>query len=183
MKNIWNFECGCQRCDDEAVEDDAERERLMREEWPKIVVATAGTGDIEVNDTQLDYFRAKFRGDKKAAKRLVGKDVQMPDSSKQVSANAIRRAFCDKLEKTYRKDRKAPKTTLGIVYTETQDNFGPDYPRGCRNAVDVSDSTLIVRSLMAGLQNASPSQWRGALYPSPTAKDWPQGCGPAREWD
>jgi len=183
MKNVWNFECGCQKCEDEGLENDAERERLMRVEWPKIVAATAGTGDIAVDDTQLDFFRAKFRGDKKAAQRIVGKDVQMPDSSKQVASNALRRAFCDKLEKTYRKDRKSPKRTLGIVYTETQDDFGPDYPRGCRHAVDVSDFKLIVRSLMSGLQNASPSQRRGAVYSSTTAKDSPQGLGPAREWD
>lgn len=136
FRTVWQFKCDCQSCLDDSKDEDAERERLMREEWPKI----AAIKEITAHDA-ADEERARdnmLRGD------LVGISKMERDAGFQLEVasmeegNRLRAAFCDKLEATYAKGRKTPKWALATVYAATKDNFFIGYPRGCESPSEVN---------------------------------------------
>jgi hypothetical protein len=180
LQTVWNFKCDCGSCLDDREEDDAERDRLMTVEWPKVVAATAGKSDVVIGASQKALLPAFFDGEMGDTYRLAGQDVQMPEISGWKEANAMYRLFCEKLEKTYRQDRTAPKTALATVYTETQDCFDTNYPRGTRSAVDVRD--IAPALLTSGIPCSPPDPRRCVLHTCRTTQDGSQDLGPTCEW-
>ena len=129
FKRTWNFVCECQLCQDdqEEDEDDAGRERLMGEMWPKVLAKYKSLPHPPL--TQL-------------LSKQQGAQISLPCSSASPASRPLPflLTFCDKLRATYSKSRKTPKLALARVYTETQDAFTPGYPRGASGPIEVSKS-------------------------------------------
>lgn len=93
----------------------------MREEWPKI----AAIKDITAPDA-ADEERARdnmLRGDLVGISKMGREAALQLEVASMGEGNRLRVAFCDKLEATYAKGRKAPKWALATVYAATKDNF------------------------------------------------------------
>lgn len=128
FETVWHFKCDCQLCEDDSKDKDAERERLMKHEWPKVLAKFMAQPEPARNERMEAALR---RG-------------QVPPRSDMMQYQARKRptaglqAFIDKLEATYAKDRRAPKLALATVYKATQHEFDPGYPRGAEGAIPVS---------------------------------------------
>lgn len=131
----WKFKCGCQSCLDDAKDDDKERDRLMTPEWPKVLAAfKKADGQSQKIPQDLVDWGNVMAGDKATMKRVNGKviDLQSKETARMVKeGNEMTKGlfdFCQKLEKTYAKNRKSPKNALAMVYTATHEDFNGSYP-------------------------------------------------------
>ena len=129
FKRTWDFVCECQLCkdDQEEDEDDAGRERLMSEMWPKVLAKYKSLPHPPL--TEL-------------LSKQQGSQIVLPCNSAPLVSRPppFLLTFCDKLQSTYSKSRKTPKLALARVYTETQDAFTSGYPRGASGPIEVSES-------------------------------------------
>ena len=127
---VWQFKCECQSCVDDAKEDDAKRERMMKEDWPKV------QADWEKRSSEMDSEQPI------TARRyhIVEMDAMM---KRTIRVNQPLADFCEAIDETYRKDRVSPKNCLIDMYVKHQDSFGPGFPKGCLSPADVSSSLLL----------------------------------------
>lgn len=135
----------------------------MTEELPKALAAVKKAyAKVKVSQPTKDLAKI-YLGTEKEKREMVGKVIKFntPDGDREAAerkaATSRLMDICEKLEKTYAKDRKSPKNALAKVYLQTHEFFGGAYPIRDGSPSDVS-STLLIQLMGRDTRRCSRSK-------------------------